>query len=306
MKSARTLVSVILCNYNYGRFLAESIESVLKQSYRDFELIVVDDGSTDDSREVLSRYADPRISCVLKENGGQASSFNAGLERAAGELVAFLDSDDAWSADKLEIAVAAMESGDYSIVQHNLYVFDAASRKSRRIHPCTQPGERDVIEAYLQRNDTDFFSVTSGVLCRKRDLEQIFPLDDSWRICADVALTRPLPHFGKVLTLPDVLGYYRIHGSNGWMNSAAQARTLDNARKEFAYVNLWLERFGYRERLDFESSKYQREHLMAGYPACHPLRVGHALLSLTRDRLVYPLALRLKMIRGKRPEDATP
>lgn len=295
MESKCTLVSVILCNYNYGRFLAESIESVLQQSYSNFELIIVDDGSTDNSREVISRYTDPRISTVFKQNAGQASSFNAGFERARGGLIAFLDSDDAWTADKLASTVPIIESENFSIVQHNLSVFDGASLKTKRIHPCMLPGTKNVFNAYLQQHDTDFFSVTSGILCRKKDLDRVFPLDVSWRICADIPLTRPLPLFGPVCTVPQLLGYYRIHGSNYWMNSAAQGRTLNNARREFEYVNQWLEKLGFVERMNFEASKYQRKLMVERLPRCHPLLIGHMLKEFAWDYVIYPLALRLKM-----------
>jgi len=76
-------VSIIIDNYNYGRFLGEAIDSALAQTYPHVEVIVVDDGSTDNSREVIAKYGD-RIIPVLKENGGQASAFNAGLLRPRG------------------------------------------------------------------------------------------------------------------------------------------------------------------------------------------------------------------------------
>src|SRR5688572_29854944 len=87
------LVSVIVNNYNYGRFLAQAIDSALSQDYPRLEVIVVDDGSTDDSREIIARYGS-KISPVLKANGGQASAFNAGFNASRGDVVIFLDSDD--------------------------------------------------------------------------------------------------------------------------------------------------------------------------------------------------------------------
>ena len=87
-------ISVIIDNYNYGQYIRETIQSVLSQDFTDFELIIVDDGSTDNSREVISSFTDPRIKTIFKENGGQLSAFNAGFQAAAGETVCFLDSDD--------------------------------------------------------------------------------------------------------------------------------------------------------------------------------------------------------------------
>lgn len=87
------LVSIIINNYNYGRFLQESIRSALGQDYEKVEVIVVDDGSTDNSRQIIESKGNT-ITAVLKPNGGQASAYNAGFKVCHGELVIFLDSDD--------------------------------------------------------------------------------------------------------------------------------------------------------------------------------------------------------------------
>ena len=85
--------SIIISSYNYGRFLSEAIESALSQTYAPTEVIVVDDGSTDHSRDIIASYGD-RITPLLKENGGQASAFNSGFRVSRGEVIFFLDSDD--------------------------------------------------------------------------------------------------------------------------------------------------------------------------------------------------------------------
>ncbi len=89
-------LSILINNYNYGRFLGEAIDSALAQTYRNIEIIVVDDGSTDNSCEIIAGYGD-RIIPILKENGGQASAFNAGFAISTGEWIALLDSDDVFS-----------------------------------------------------------------------------------------------------------------------------------------------------------------------------------------------------------------
>src|SRR2546430_12070413 len=106
MSAPRPLVSILINNYNYGRFLREAIDSALRQTYTNTEVIVVDDGSTDDSRPIIAGYGS-RIVPVLKENGGQASAFNAGFAVSKGELVCLLDSDDVWITEKVERVVQA-------------------------------------------------------------------------------------------------------------------------------------------------------------------------------------------------------
>lgn len=95
-------VSIVMANYNYARFLPQAIESVQKQSFGDWELIVVDDGSTDESRQVIESYlTDRRIRFRPVEHLGQAGAKNAGLEWCRGPLIAFLDADDVWHPEKL-------------------------------------------------------------------------------------------------------------------------------------------------------------------------------------------------------------
>src|SRR4051812_24563460 len=95
------LVSVLISNHNYGRYLGEAIDSALAQTYPRVEVIVVDDGSTDDSREVIARYGE-RVVPVLKANGGQASAWNAGFAVSRGEVVCMLDADDVFAPDKVD------------------------------------------------------------------------------------------------------------------------------------------------------------------------------------------------------------
>ena len=114
------LVSIILCNYSYGRFIAQAIDSVLCQTYGDIELVVIDDASTDDSQQVIASYqGDPRVRTIFhEENRGQAATFNTGFADSNGSLVAFLDSDDTWKPEKLAKMVGAFEHGDFLSLIH--------------------------------------------------------------------------------------------------------------------------------------------------------------------------------------------
>jgi glycosyltransferase involved in cell wall biosynthesis len=109
------LVSIIMPSYNTGRFIAETIDSVLAQSYENWELIIVDDCSTDDTQQVVAPYlSDQRIRFIKNEkNSGAAVSRNRALREAKGKWVAFLDSDDLWNPSKLEKQIAFMEQGGY-------------------------------------------------------------------------------------------------------------------------------------------------------------------------------------------------
>lgn len=108
------LVSIIMPSYNTAKFIAESIDSVLAQTYANWELLIVDDCSTDNTDEVAATYTDPRIKYVKNEkNSGAAVSRNKALAMASGKWIAFLDSDDLWTPDKLEKQIAFMQQNNY-------------------------------------------------------------------------------------------------------------------------------------------------------------------------------------------------
>jgi len=106
----RIVVSVVIPTYNYGRFIAEAVESVRRQTHREVEIIVVDDGSTDDTQAVLASIRDERLIVIRTENRGISAARNTGLDRATGEYIAFLDADDRWLPEKLARQVAIMEA----------------------------------------------------------------------------------------------------------------------------------------------------------------------------------------------------
>lgn len=122
------LVSVIMPTYNSGRFLAQSIDSILNQSYKHLELLVTDDCSSDSyTIAILKHYAekDNRVKVVyLKENKGPGVARNNAIERAQGQYIAFCDSDDRWMADKLEIQLTAMREGGYALCCSSYLISD--------------------------------------------------------------------------------------------------------------------------------------------------------------------------------------
>lgn len=124
-----TLVSIVMPSYNTGKYIAETITSVLAQTYTNWELLIVDDCSTDDTDAVVAGFSDPRIRYFKNEqNGGAAVSRNRALREARGRWIAFLDSDDVWLPEKLERQIAFMEKNGYSFSYTNYSEIDEASR----------------------------------------------------------------------------------------------------------------------------------------------------------------------------------
>lgn len=123
------LVSVIMPTYNCGRFIRESIQSVLAQTYSQWELVIVDDCSTDDTESIVSSFADNRIRYYRNEqNCGAAITRNRALREAQGQWIAFLDSDDLWLPTKLEKQIAFMQRHRYAFSYHNYQEIDEQGR----------------------------------------------------------------------------------------------------------------------------------------------------------------------------------
>lgn len=125
----KPLISVIMPTYNCGRFIKESIDSVLAQSYTNWELIIVDDCSTDDTERIVGTYEDSRIHYLRNErNIGTALTRNKALREAKGKYVAFLDADDVWLPEKLEKQLAFMQDKGYAFTYHNYIEIDEESK----------------------------------------------------------------------------------------------------------------------------------------------------------------------------------
>ncbi len=120
------LVSVVIPTYNRPDFVCEAIDSVLAQNYTNFEIVVVNDGSKDNTAEVLKKYSEP-VRVINKENGGLASARNRGIEESRGELIAFLDDDDRWLPNKLEVQVPEFLDPEVCLVHSAARFFDEST-----------------------------------------------------------------------------------------------------------------------------------------------------------------------------------
>lgn len=211
--------SVLISTFNYGCYIEAAIESVIAQTLRrdDFEILVIDDGSTDDTCQRLSRFGD-EVRYFYQENAGQAAAFNAGIELAKGEFIAFLDADDTWCQEKLEYLKNFLESdADIDLVYHSLIMVDD-SGAHLGVHP--KYGSDVVLREPLTALPDDVLmepAATSGIIGRTDILRSLMPIPISYRICADsyIAVTAPLI-VSAVAYLSRPLTYYRIHSCNGY------------------------------------------------------------------------------------------
>jgi glycosyltransferase involved in cell wall biosynthesis len=262
-------VSVIICNYNYDRYLSAAINSVLSQTYPNSEIIIVDDGSTDNSREVITqlhRQFPDKINPIFQENQGQAAGFNAGLEIATGEIVAFLDADDLWKPNKLQRIVEVLLNPDIVGVMHQ---FDHIDRNGNSIDfesssPTQQVLTEDLARLLIETGSATRFPPTSALSYRRSVLGKIMPIDPlRWKLCADGPLIFCTAFLGKIKTLNEVLMSYRIHGLNNYANQVEsrerREKSLAGVEMTNQYINDFLERIGYPERVNLSRNlDYQR------------------------------------------------
>jgi glycosyltransferase involved in cell wall biosynthesis len=136
------LVSVIIPAYNQGQYLGKTIQSVLDQDYPEFEILVIDDGSTDDTADVTRRFADPRIRYIYQENRGLSGARNTGIQHAHGQYLTYLDSDDLFLPEKLSLLVGALEANTQAgFAAGQAIPIDEHDRPIGKIFDTPLPGE---------------------------------------------------------------------------------------------------------------------------------------------------------------------
>ena len=221
-------VSVIIPVYNGGRFLGEAIASVLAQTYGDWELIVVDDGSTEDVEPVIAPYGS-RLRYVRQENQGVAVARNRGLELARGEFITFLDQDDWFEPDKLAVQVAALqESPHLGMVHSGWFVVDAEGRRLSTVNPREGIPELDLAAWLLWKP-----VFLGAMLFRRSGLEMVGGFDKTLEKTPDVALVLQLilkGCQGDWVSRPTVS--YRQHPSNASRETRVQVRECEQILDE--------------------------------------------------------------------------
>jgi glycosyltransferase involved in cell wall biosynthesis len=209
------LISIVIDNYNYGHFVHGAIESALHQTYPNIEVIVVDDGSADNSREVIASFGDTIISC-LQENGGQTSALNTGLAASKGEWVCLLDSDDLFNPTKVaRIWELAKEFPSAAVIAHDLEYCDSNGEPLTFADPYISKLKL-VDDRPLARHGKMSVSLPAhSSLCFRRDIiDRLAPLPKEIRMGIDNYLKWVCLSLVPILLVPEFLGKQRIHGDN--------------------------------------------------------------------------------------------
>ena len=206
--SAAPLVSILICSYNYERFVRETIASALAQSWPQTEVVVVDDGSSDGSWPIIESFGD-RIKAIRQVNGGQGAAYNTCFANSRGDWVIWLDCDDLLDPDCLARCLADVDA-DVNKIAFRQRVIDGDSRPTGNVIPYTMH-EGDV-RGLLRRYGHYGGPPGSGNLYRRSAIEAYFPLDESdWPMCADTVPYVVAAATGRVVARHEPLGAYRVH-----------------------------------------------------------------------------------------------
>lgn len=239
------IVSVIIPTHNYGRFLGEAVDSVLCQTFHDLECIIVDDGSTDETDQVLASFSDQRIITTRTSRLGVSAARNRGLDMSRGSLLAFLDADDRWRPDKLKRQVAILaEEPDVDMVFTNFVRFNSTGEwlpdQFTYVPELNQVPSRKATAngMVIEGNPFDFLVGTREaaawvptVIVRRTVAGPIrFPLGIS--VCEDLYYLLHVAWNSRFLAyLPDPQVEVRRHGGNSYEAGDVQANVVTILKK---------------------------------------------------------------------------
>lgn len=196
------LVTVVIPVYNGRSYLPEAIESALAQTYRPVEVIVIDDGSTDGSRDVALRYASVQV--CRQDHGGLGAARNAAIARASGEFLSFLDADDIWLPDKLDLQIRALDAGP------------SVDMVFGHVEEFISPELDDAAKQNLRCHEGSISGMFAGtVIIRRSSFDRVGPFETAWQLGEFVDWYARAKELGlQSMVLPEVVLRRRLHKSN--------------------------------------------------------------------------------------------
>jgi len=204
-------VSVNICCYNSEKFIKETIQSVLDQTFRDLELIIIDDGSKDSTSKIVRSFSDPRIKYYYQENRGLSASRNRAIELSQGEYIALLDHDDLWEEKKLEKQIALLDSRkNLGLVYSDSYFIDENGRITGSFFKLNKPAKGCVIKELIEG---DFIPCLTAVM-RRSYMQRVGNFRDNLKIAEEYDYFIRLSLISEFDYIDEPLSRYRIHSNN--------------------------------------------------------------------------------------------
>lgn len=295
--SAEPTFSVLIAAYNQASYVVETLDSVAAQSFTDYELVVVNDGSTDDTAEVVGAWIraferDHPNRSVLSTtvNGGQSAAFEHGFGLCRGRYVALLDSDDRWLPEKLaEVARAVEASPDAGMIVHPMYVIDPEGKRTGDVRPLGAKLSEGDIRETLRATARYVVPATSAVTIRADVFRRLVPMPTrGFRADADAYLTFGAALEAPIAVVPLPLADYRMHPAGHYL---WRVTTVEGLRM-FVDLQLLVARHFGLEAAMWRNSYFLRHAFAAEMLAGGRLRaleLGRMLLRATlQDRLFSP------------------
>jgi glycosyltransferase involved in cell wall biosynthesis len=271
-------VSVVIPTRNRSHFLKAAIQSVLNQTFQDFEVIVVDDASMDRTGEVVQSFTDPRIRYIRHEtNKGQGVTRNDGINRASGEDVALLDDDDEWLPEKLEKQVRLLDSSPSKVglIYTGFYRVEGSSK--RIINEAIPHKRGQAFEELCLKN---WMGTCSTVLIRRVCFEKIGLFDEELASGADYDMWLRISKEFEIDYIREPLVYYTVHGDSISTNHESMVRGLEGLlRKHAPYFEL-------------DSKNYSRRYSSLGINYCFSGNTKKGREALLRAIKLYPFEVR--------------
>jgi hypothetical protein len=231
--SEKPLVSVLIGNYNYAKYIGQTLESVLCQTYPHFEVLVCDDGSTDNSCEVIETYVqkDSRIQLICKQNGGVATALNAAYYASQGEIVCILDADDLWMPTKLQKVVEQFNSDPKcGFVIHNVIQIDGQGKNIKPTPMMQQLASGWMAPDVLENGGfIENIPPASALSIRREVASLIFPVNKAMRRHVDGLIIFLALLLVEIRAVPEVLSKFRLHGANLTSVASINADSLERS-----------------------------------------------------------------------------
>ncbi|MEQ9626113.1 glycosyltransferase [Coleofasciculus chthonoplastes] len=289
-------ISVIIPVYNGEKTIRETLESVFNQTFCDFEVIVINDGSQDSTLEILSAIKEPRLKIFSYPNANQAASRNRGLTHACGDYIAFLDADDLWTPDKLEAQFNALQENPQAAVAYSwTNVIDESGQFLR-------PGSHITVngDAYPHLLMINFIENGSNPLIRRKALEEVGGFNTSLPLCEDRDMWLRLAARYPFVAVPSAQILYRVSSQSSSTNifrlEAAGLQVIQQAFERVPEALIYLKPYSFGNMY-----KYLTFKALDGTPERHKTIVAakflyHAVTndpSLLKTRVLWKVLLKI-------------
>ena len=272
-------VSVIIPTYNRANLVAKAIKSVLSQTYQDFEIIVIDDGSTDNTEEIIRSFKDKRVKYIkkYKENKGSSVARNIGIKVARGKYIALLDSDDEWLPEKLDkqIKVLQSESPEVGVVYSNLCYIDENGKSMNKLRNPKKEGY--IYEDLFGKNCV---GTPSTVLIRKECFHQVGLFDDLLNAMEDWDMWIRIAKYYRFALIKVPLVKYRLHSNQKTRNLELKIITANRILVKYA------------NELEIRREAHSKHCFRVGNRFCHMGKTKEGRRYLLKAISLYPFCIR--------------